>query len=619
MSREVEEIKQRLDIVDVVQPYVQLKRAGANHKGLCPFHQEKSPSFMVSQSKQIWHCFGCHEGGDIFSFIQKIEGLDFFETLKLLGERAGVKIDKQERPQEKQKKDRLRDVLETAQVFYHKILTSHPQAEEARAYAAKRGLKPETLSAFAIGYAPDRWDVLTKFLATRGFVPQEMVDAGLVIYNQDRRSHYDRFRGRLIIPLRDVNGRVVGFTARAIAKDFEGGKYINTPQTHLYDKSRLVFALDAAKQAIKTAGHAVVVEGNMDAISSHQAGIKEVVAVSGTAFTEAQIALLKRFTNTLIFSFDTDAAGMMAARRGMELALRAGMNVKALTLLFGKDPDECIQKDPALWQQAIAQAKPVMDIILARALAAADARTPAGKKAISQDVLSMLRYFTNPVEVEHYVRLLADEIQTSMETLFGLLRAMPAVQPIRQDAQRASSRQGLPPLGGQTPVAAPQPSGQELSMATNDPIPTAIMDVLALYAMHPALLETLPVEAVWLGAVPEGPALYKEMKSYYDMAISAGEIPLFQEAFITRLANDLQTFFPRLQMYGDKEFADLTGTEATQVLGARLSFIKRKQLEAQLRDLQLEIRSAEQQQDMPRLERLSQDFSSLSQQIAQLD
>lgn len=604
MSREVEEIKQRLDIVETVQQYVPLKRAGANHKGNCPFHQEKSPSFMVSQGKQIWHCFGCHEGGDIFSFVQKIEGLNFYETLKLLGERAGVKIEKRVSPQEVQKKDALREVLETTRAFYHKILTSHPQAAEARAYTSSRGLRPETLSAFNIGFAPDAWDVLQKFLSSRGFSNEDMVAAGVMVYNQDRRSYYDRFRGRLMIPLCDVNGRVVGFTARAIAKEFEGGKYINTPQTELYDKSRVVFALDQAKQAIKAAGHVVVVEGNMDAISSHQAGVKQVVAVSGTAFTEAQIALLKRFTNTLIFSFDADAAGFMAARRGMELALRAGMGVKALTLPYGKDPDECIQKDPALWEQSIASARPVMDVILSRSLATHDPRLPDGKKQIAQDVLSMLKHFTNPVEVEHYVRLLGDELQTSHEALYQVLRQQP-VQAARSRSQPQSGAKAMPEP--QKPAAAPSPEQ------------SASQDILALYAMHPGFLDGYALEDFLILPGSEEQALYKEMKSFYDMAISAGENPLFTEAFSKRLAHDLQTFFSRLQLYGDKEFAELTGPEATQVLGARLSFLKRKRLEDQLRSLQADIRDAERAQDMARLQQLSRDFSVLSQQLAQIN
>lgn len=604
MSREVEEIKQRLDIVETVQQYVPLKRAGANHKGNCPFHQEKSPSFMVSQGKQIWHCFGCHEGGDIFSFVQKIEGLNFYETLKLLGERAGVKIEKRVSPQEVQKKDALREVLETTRTFYHKILTSHPQAAEARAYTSSRGLLPETLSAFNIGFAPDAWDVLQKFLSSRGFSNEDMVAAGVMVYNQERRSYYDRFRGRLMIPLCDVNGRVIGFTARAIAKEFEGGKYINTPQTELYDKSRVVFALDQAKQAIKAAGHVVVVEGNMDAISSHQAGVKQVVAVSGTAFTEAQIALLKRFTNTLIFSFDADAAGFMAARRGMELALRAGMSVKALTLPYGKDPDECIQKDPALWEQAIASARPVMDVILSRSLVTYDPRLPDGKKQIAQDVLSMLKHFTNPVEVEHYVRLLGDELQTSHEALYQVLRQ----QPVQAARPRSQPQPGAKAMSEpQKPSAAPSPEQ------------SASQDILALYAMHPGFLDGYALEDSLILPGSEERALYKEMKSFYDMAISAGENPLFTEAFSKRLAHDLQTFFSRLQLYGDKEFAELTGPEATQVLGARLSFLKRKRLEDQLRNLQADIRDAERAQDMARLQQLSRDFSVLSQQLAQIN
>ena len=597
MSREVEEIKQRLDIVEVVQQYLPLKRAGANWKGVCPFHQEKSPSFMVSQSKQIYHCFGCHEGGDILAFVQKMEGLDFYETLKLLGERAGVKVEKRSLPpQEIKKKDRLREILELTQSFYNKLLTSHPQTEEARAYTKQRGLLPETIEKFKIGFAPDRWDVLMKYLQTQGYTPAEMADAGVLVFNQERKSYYDRFRGRLMIPLRDVNGRVVGFTARAIAKDFEGGKYINTPQTELYDKSRVVFALDLAKQAIKSAGYAVVVEGNMDAISSHQAGVKPVVAVSGTAFTEAQITLIKRFTNTLIFSFDADAAGMLASRRGMELALRAGMVVKALTLPYGKDPDECIQKDVELWKQAIAAAKPVMDVILSRALTQNDRRTPEGKKAIAADVLSFLRFVTNPVEIEHYVRLLGDELQTGMDVLYGMLRNQAAPVPIADKAKTIA-----------TP-ATPAPENVTGS---------AGRELLALLALYPDMLALQPIDED-LFEMAQEQALYKSMKSFYDAAIITGENPLSSQAFIQGLDQDLQTFFTRLQLYGDKEFAELTGPEATQVLGARLTYLKRRRLQQQLGDLQLRIKEAEQQQDQARLEQLSRDFSVLSQQLSEL-
>lgn len=598
MSREVEEIKQRLDIVDVIQAYVPLKRAGANWKGVCPFHQEKSPSFMVSQTKQIYHCFGCHEGGDVLAFVQKMEGLDFYETLKILGERVGVKVEKQNRPEhEVKKKDRLREILSLTEVFYNKLLTSHPQTEEARAYTKQRGLQPATIAEFKIGYAPDRWDVLMKYLQTQGYTSAEMAEAGVLVYNQDRKSYYDRFRGRLMIPLRDVNGRVVGFTARAIAKDFEGGKYINTPQTELYDKSRVVFALDAAKQAMKQAGYAVVVEGNMDAISSHQAGVRPVVAVSGTAFTEAQIGLIKRFTNTLIFSFDADAAGMMASRRGMELALRAGMQVKALTLPYGKDPDECIQKDVELWKQAIAGAKPVMDIVFERALNQHDRRNPEGKKAIVTDVLSFLRFFPNPVEIEHYVRLLSDELQTSMDVLYGVLR---------QQAPVVNTKPASPGVSV-APAAKPSIPSQES---------VAAQEVLALLSVYPDLLDQPIEETLFTVAVDQ--ALYKTMKSYYDSAIITGENPLSTQAFIQGLTDDLQTHFTRLQLFGDKEFAELTGPEATQVLGARLSYLKRHQLQRQLADLQLHIKEAEKKQDLAGLEQLSKDFSVLSQQLSEL-
>ncbi|MBI4121926.1 MAG: DNA primase [Parcubacteria group bacterium] len=604
MSRDVEEIKQRLDIVDVVGQYVQLKKAGANHKGICPFHRENSPSFMVSQTKQIWHCFGCNEGGDMFSFIEKTEGLDFYGALKLLADRAGVKIEKTQSPQAADKKERLRDIVELSAKFFHKILTEHPQSQAARDYAASRALSKETIDRFVIGYAPDTWDVLLTFLKQRGYSAAEAAEAGLAVFNQERNSFYDRFRGRLMIPLRDVQGRIVGFTARAIAKDFVGGKYINTPQTPLYDKSRVVFALSEAKQAIKEAGCVVVVEGNMDAIASHQVGVKNVVAVSGTAFTEAQISQLKRFTDTLVFSFDADAAGELAQGRGIELALRQGMNVKVLTLPYGKDPDECIRKDLALWIGAITAAQPVLDAVLNRALAKNDRHSSAGKKQITSDVLMVLRYLSNPVEREHYVRLLADELQVSAAILYELLKKFEADRPA---ATTKEGKQKTAAGGGDKAPALP-----------STPEEDALRDILALVIVRPELIDTFE-----LPVVPESAAhlltLYKSWKSFYDSSINSGEIPLNYEAFLQRLDDHLQTLFPRLQLYGETEYADLTIPEATQAIVARVTFLKRRQLQMRLHQIQRALKEAEKLGDQSAMQPLMAEFSSLSSQLAALE
>lgn len=608
MSQEVEEIKQRLDIVDVIQAYLPLKRAGGNYKGICPFHQEKSPSFMVSQTKQIWHCFGCHEGGDVLSFVQKMEGMSFFETLVLMGERVGVRVKKKaERPGEAPDvKQRLRELLAVSAKFYHAVLTTHPKAQLARDYVLKRALTTETVAAFELGYAPESWDTLTKFLQTKGYRQEEMVAAGLVIFNQERKSYYDRFRHRFMIPLRDVLGHVVGFTARAIGETYEGGKYINTPQTLLYDKSRLVFALDQAKQAIKEAGHVVVVEGNMDAISSHQAGVKAVVAVSGTAFTEAQIAIIKRFTKTLVFSFDADAAGLMAARRSVELALKAGMEVKMLTLPFGKDPDECIQKDVTAWKQAIAGAKPMLEEIIRRAVKNNDPYSAQGKKAIEEDVLSLMASVSNPVEIDHYLRILSDEIQTQPQILFDALKKRTLAQTQSPKQPSASAR----PAEGAKPVSS-APSSTRASEEQQ-----AFFEYLALAVIQPSLISKL--DLAWLAEGDQATELYKNLLSYYSSNITGGTLPQLQ-AFITSLAPELQELFVRIQLFGDKEFAELPPDEQRATAKTRLIFLKKKFLHRELGRIQSALKTAERDGNDAAMQDCMRLFSDISQQLAQIE
>lgn len=602
MSQEVDEIKARLDIVDVITPYVPLKRAGANFKGVCPFHQEKSPSFMVSQTKQIWHCFGCHEGGDVLSFVQKIEGLSFFETLVMLGERVGVKVQKRpDKPGETPDvKQRLRELLAVSAKFFHAVLTDHPKAKDARAYADKRKLQRTTIDLFQLGYAPESWDTLTKFLRAKGYTPQEMVASGMVIFNQERKSYYDRFRNRFMIPLRDVHGNVVGFTARAIGDSYEGGKYINTPQTVLYDKSKIVFAIDQARQAIKEAGYAVIVEGNMDAISSHQAGVKPVVAVSGTAFTEAQIALLKRFTKTLVFSFDSDAAGLMAARRSVELALKAGMEVKMLTLPFGKDPDECIQQDVNAWKTAIASARPMLEELIKRSVQKNDPYSAPGKKAIQEDVLSVMAYLSNPVEIDHYLRILSDEIQTQPQILFEELK------------KRA---------GAQAHASGPKPSTPSATLVSKQSQPMlsedqqALFEFLSLALLSPALLEKL--DPSWLPEQSSLTELYKTLYSYYSSSITGAPLPDFQ-AFITSLSPELQESVVRIQLFGDNAFADVPPVDLQSHAHVRLHFLKKKYLLRELGRIQSALKQAERSGDATTLPELMRAFSQVSEQLAQL-
>ncbi len=347
-----EEIKTRVDIAELIGEYLTLKPAGGgSFKALCPFHAEKTPSFHVSKEKQIWHCFGCGEGGDCFSFVMKMDGLDFPEALRVLGKRVGVEVARFDTTASNERQ-RLVELNEFAAACYHKALLDSPNAAEARAYVERRGITPELLEKFRLGFAPDAWDGLSKFLERKGFRLAEAERAGLVQRRRSGQGFLDRFRCRLMVPLRDHHGSVVAFTGRLLPSPLTpplaggetrevGPKYLNSPETAVYHKGELLFGLDLAKSEIKEQKAVVIFEGNLDVIASHKAGIENVVASSGTALTQHQLDLLKRFTDTLVFSFDEDAAGFHAARRGIALARERGFQIKVALLPpeAGKDPD----------------------------------------------------------------------------------------------------------------------------------------------------------------------------------------------------------------------------------------------------------------------------------------
>ncbi|MFA6551593.1 MAG: DNA primase, partial [Patescibacteria group bacterium] len=317
-----DEIKSRLDLVEVIREYVQLKAVGVNFQARCPFHREKTPSFVVSPERQIWKCFGCGKGGDVFSFIMEMEGLSFIEALRELAPKAGIEL-KRHNPQEISKRNRLLDIMELAVKYYHKLLIEAPSAKPALAYLKNRGLSDDMIEKWQIGYSPESWDSILNFLKAGGYSEQEIFLSGLTVKKENANSYYDRFRGRIMFPINDYNGSPVAFSAR-VSPEREAaekmGKYINSPQTPIYDKSRILFGLDKAKQFIRENEAAIIVEGQMDAISSHQAGVKNVVASSGTAFSAEQIKLIKRYTDNILFSFDSDAAGELATNRGEEAA-----------------------------------------------------------------------------------------------------------------------------------------------------------------------------------------------------------------------------------------------------------------------------------------------------------
>jgi len=428
----VEEIKDRLDIVELISAYVPLKKTGRNYKGLCPFHSEKTPSFVVFPDTGTWHCFGaCGTGGDAFSFIMKRENVSFAEALEMLASRTGVELRPRSAASEALLEDleRLRKVMTAAEDYFHDLLLHSPSAERAREYLADRGLTQETVLRFRLGYAPDAWRSVSEHLLALGFRPEELLTAGLIVEREDG-TRYDRFRHRLMIPIRDLRGRVIAFGARAL--DDRPPKYLNSPQTPLFDKSKTLFGLDLARHAIRAQGQAIIVEGYMDVMIGHQHGVANLVASMGTALTEAQLRLLKRYTKTFVLALDADMAGDQATLRGITLAREAldrevvpvptaqgliryegqlDAEIRILTLPPGQDPDQVIRTDPSRWAALLEAALPVVEYYMQVVLARLDLQSPKGKAAAVAELAPILREITSPVERAHHVQRLARRLQ----------------------------------------------------------------------------------------------------------------------------------------------------------------------------------------------------------------
>jgi DNA primase len=413
----VGEIKARLNIEDVVGEYVQLKRAGRNFKGLSPWTNERTPSFIVSPEKQIWHDFSSGKGGDMFSFVMEMEGQDFKGTLEVLARKAGVDLEQfntgQSRTSSKLK-NRALEALEMATRFYQKQLVANRKALE---YLLKeRGFKRQTLLDWRLGYAPNTGRALTDFLTKKGFTTDEMKLAGLVVQRQRREA--DMFRGRIMIPLADSRGQVIGFTARLLDDEPNAPKYINTPQTITYDKSRNVFGLHLAKESIRKKGFVVVAEGNLDVIASHQAGVANVVASAGTAMTQPHLKELKRFTGDVRLSFDADRAGVDATERVIPLAQKTGLSLRIINLPAGaKDPDELIKKDVKAWDKAIEKAVYATDWLIDTYKNQLDLSSGAGKTAFTDALLPTVAALSDPVEQEHYLKTIAGLVDSSLEAV----------------------------------------------------------------------------------------------------------------------------------------------------------------------------------------------------------
>ncbi len=417
---DVEEIRNKVNVLDVVGARVKLKKAGHNYKGLCPFHGEKTPSFMVSPERGSWHCFGCGKGGSIFDFVMEYEHVDFPEALETLAEKAGVVLTKRA-PQSKEEGliQKIYEVNHLASEYYAYILTSHALGAKAREYLKERGATDALIKTFGLGYSPNSWDALSKFLHKKGYDDEVLEIAGLIVGGG---RNYDRFRGRVMFSLRDHRGRVVGFSGRLLDKDAKEAKYINTSETPVYIKGNMLYGIDVTKTNIVKSGEIVVMEGEFDVISSFAEGISNVVAIKGSAFTEGHVHLIKRFCEKVVFALDADMAGDAASRRGIEIADAAGLELRVVHLPEGKDPDDLARSAPALLKKAIKDAVPLYDYLIDSTIKRYDITSAHGKRKVTDELMPWFAKLENQIVLSHYLKSLAKHLDVTEEVLVESLR-----------------------------------------------------------------------------------------------------------------------------------------------------------------------------------------------------
>ncbi|MDD2680744.1 MAG: DNA primase [Patescibacteria group bacterium] len=593
-----EEIKTKLDIVDVIREYIQVKAVGANFQALCPFHHEKSPSFVISPDKQIWHCFGCGKGGDVLSFVQEMEGLSFPDTLRLLAPKAGVTL-KYESTQEYSKRGRLLDCLLAASEQGQYWLEHDAMGKKMKAYLLKRGLSEKTLKDWQVGYVPDAWTPMLDYLRSKKFKDEEIFAAGLA-GRSERGSAYDRFRDRIIFPIKDVSGHVIAFTARVNPEKEQtipGGKYINSPQTEVYDKSRVLFALDKAKRNIKDRGFAIVVEGQMDAIACHQHGFTNTVASSGTALTAEQLNLLKRFSNNIALSFDMDTAGQLAADRGIREAMALDINLKIITLSAEyKDPDQCLQTNPDDFKQAVINSRPVMEYYFDKISAGKDLSKLADKKEVVRLMLNMIVKLANKIDQEFWFKRLAESTGVSEQ----ILRESVVDKPLK----------------GKTPLkTVVKPAVAELEPVNRDERLADILLALLLKAPEyiPYAASHLEPEDLLSDNLRQ---FYKNLIIYYNK-FALLEYDAFR-LYLQEQADKGVEIIDRLALLAERDYYDYDLNQLKSELSKILLELKKFSLKRKIKQLEGQIGVAEASSGQADLNNLMTEIKNLTEQLNSL-
>ncbi|CAN5199127.1 DNA primase [soil metagenome] len=414
---QVSQIREKIDIASYLSEFITLKKAGRNFKAVCPFHNEKSPSFMVSPERQVWHCFGCGKGGDIYTFLMEYERVEFPEALRILAKKAGIElVQSQAEAGLSSRKERLYNLNALAREYYHYLLLKHKVGLKAKDYLKERGLTDKIIETFQLGFAPGVGTALSNYLLKKkGYTQDELVDAGLAFSRG--RDTVDFFRGRLMFPLIDHRDNVVGFSGRVLDKDIKTSKYINTRETLIYHKGEGFYGLNVTKDAIRKAGQAILVEGEFDVLSSFQEGVSNVVAVKGTALTEMQIGLIGRYAPKISICFDGDKAGQEAIKRSLPLVEKKGLQVSVILLPNGKDPDESIKTNPIEYKLAMKKDVSVYDYLFDQSVLEGDAKTAEGKKAIADAFLPIITSMSNAIIKEHYLRKLSTVLETTYESI----------------------------------------------------------------------------------------------------------------------------------------------------------------------------------------------------------
>ena len=601
----IDEIKERLDIVEVIGSYIKLQKAGANYRALCPFHSEKNPSFFVSTARQIWHCFGgCGTGGDIFKFVMKIEGVEFGDALRILAQKAGVEL-KRQTPEYKEwqtERNRLYEVCDLATKFFEKQIEESKAGKEAKKYLLERGIKEESIKKWRVGYAPDVWQGLADFLTSRGYGQEEIKKAGLGL-SSEKGSFYDRFRGRIIFPVFDLNSQVVGFGGRVFKEkdQKEIAKYVNTPNTLLYDKSRVLYGLDKAKGEIRKKDNCILVEGYTDVIMVSQAGNENVAATSGTALTPYQLKILKRYSENLLTAFDMDIAGDTATKRGVDLAQARGFNIKVITMPSGSDPADIVSKNPKDWEKLVGEAKSILDFYFKTTFALSDPKTPEGKREISKILLPVIKRIPNKIEQAFWIQELAKKLEVKEESVEEELKKIKDLSSVYSGSEEGSE-------GKENLLELKKKTRKELLEE----------QILTFILKSPENLDLIAEKEIsfFSPQISQILTYFKKSQDFPALSSSYGT-PRQIKALQKNLPPDFIDLINYLSLKAEVEVLDLP--DLKEEFKNCLKEIRILEIKNKLGQFSRDIKKAEEEKDLPKIKKLLGEFNSHSKSLRDLE